>query len=74
MRRLPPLPAEGDATTPTIAAAIGGGEIGSLLGFGVILMLIAAADVSTNFIILIVMATDGRPGDNPDPYSRAHGC
>ena len=67
MRRLPPLPAEGYATTLTIAAAVSGGEIGSLMRFGVILMLIAAAAVSINFIILIVVATDGRLGDNPDP-------
>lgn len=61
-------------TFMTVAAAIGGGVVGGLLGFGVVLMLVAIAVVSINFIIL--MATDGNPGDNhygPNPYGRAYG-
>ena len=59
----------------TLAAAIGGGAVGALLGFGIALMLLGVAAVGISFIIL--MATDGNPGENhygPNPYGRAYGC
>lgn len=58
----------------TVVAAVVGGVVGGLLGFGMFLMLLAVAIVSIGFIIL--MATDGNPGDNhygPNPYGRAYG-
>lgn len=58
----------------SVAAAIVGGVVGALAGIGVVLMLVAVALVSINFVIM--MATDGSPGENhygPDPYGRAYG-
>lgn len=58
----------------SFVAAIGGLFLGGLNGFGIMLMLIAIALVSINFIIML--ATDGNPGENrygANPYGRAYG-
>lgn len=58
----------------SLAAAIVGAVVGALAGLGIVLMLVAVALVSINFVIM--MTTDGSPGENQyghDPYGRAYG-
>lgn len=55
-------------------AAIVGGVVGALADVGIVLIIVAVALVSINFVIM--MATDGSPGENhygADPYGRAYG-
>jgi uncharacterized membrane protein YhaH (DUF805 family) len=60
----------------TIAAIVVGALLSVMLGgFGTLLLVLGVAGVSVSIIIL--MATDGNPGENgygDHPFGRSYGC
>lgn len=60
----------------TIGVLVVGGVLSAITGtFGLVLMVIGVAALSINFLILMI--TDGNPGENGyghHPYGRTYGC